>query len=478
MRPAMRLASGCGASYHRFRMLAVVPAEFIESSFVGLHMASRANTSATGTPSNPSSGDGGSRGNVVITGMGVVSPIGLGPDAYWQSLCDQQSGVGILPDKAGTKLPVCMGAAIKDFEPKQHVKPRKALKVMCREIQTGFAAAGLAFEQAQLDKDQLVSERLGVVYGSEMLYCEPTDLLDVYGKCLEDGEFHIGRWGDAAMAKMYPLWMLMYLPNMTACHVGIANDARGPNNTICQGDVSSLLAMIEAASIILRGHADVMIVGGSSSRLSITPMLYRGISQLSGRVDTPAEACRPFDANRDGSVNGEGAAAFIFESEQHAAARGAKVLARLRGWGLAFGNRQDEEPTHGWAIGRSIEHALARAALGPESVGHVNADAAGLVHGDSVEARAINHVLGQVPVTAPKSFFGDLGSSGGAVQMVASVLALQHGQIPVTLNYSQPAPDCPVQVVHGEPLAAKHPTAVVLSQAQTGQAVALVLDAD
>ena len=120
------------------------------------------------------------------------------------------------------------------------------------------------------------------------------------------------------MAKMYPLWMLMYLPNMIACHVGIAHDARGPNNTICQGEVSSLLAMIEAATIIRRGHADVMIVGGSSSRLSMSPMLYRGIEHLSSRVDAPAEACRPFDATRDGTVNGEGAAAFVLESEEHA----------------------------------------------------------------------------------------------------------------------------------------------------------------
>ncbi len=450
-------------------------------------MASRPNTSASGTTGDSptgeqaageqAAGEHGSRGNVVITGMGVVSPIGLGPEAYWESLCQQRSGVELLPERAGIKLPICMGAAIKGFDPKQHVKPRKALKVMCREIQTGFAAATLAVEQAQLDKDQVAPERLGVVYGSEMLYCEPDDLLEVYGKCLEEGEFHIGRWGDAAMAKMYPLWMLMYLPNMVACHVGIANDARGPNNTICQGDVSSLLAMIEAASIILRGHADVMIVGGSSSRLSMTPMLYRGIDHLSPQVESPAEACRPFDAARDGSVNGEGAAAFIFESEQHAAARGAKVLARLRGWGTSFGNREKTEPTHGWAIRRSIEKALARAALGADGVGHVNADAAGLVHDDAVEAQAINQVLGQVPVTAPKSFFGDLGSSGGAVQMVASVLALQHGQIPVTLNFRQPDPNCPVQVVHNEAMTAKHPTAVVLSQSQAGQSVALVLDA-
>ena len=134
------------------------------------------------------------------------------------------------------------------------------------------------------------------------------------------------------MAKMYPLWMLMYLPNMIACHVGIAHDARGPNNTICQGEVSSLLALIEAATSSSAGHADVMIVGGSSSRLSMTPDVYRGIEHLSSRIDPPAEACRPFDATRDGTVNGEGAAAFVLEREEHAGPVGPRFwLAWLAG---------------------------------------------------------------------------------------------------------------------------------------------------
>ena len=138
------------------------------------------------------------------------------------------------------------------------------------------------------------------------------------------------------MSELYPLWMLMYLPNMVACHIGIAHDARGPNNTICQGEASSLLALIEAALIIERGHADVMITGGSSSRMTATSMLYRGMDQLSRRIDTPETACRPFDATRDGAVNGEGAATFVLEREEFAAARGAKILARVTGWGMAF----------------------------------------------------------------------------------------------------------------------------------------------
>lgn len=412
----------------------------------------------------------------MITGTGVVSPIGIGCDAYWQSLCQQRSGVGILPGRAHTDLPLCMGAAIKDFDPKQYVTPRKALKVMCREIQTGFSAADLAMEQAEFDKDLLDPDRLGVVFGGDMLYCEPSELQEVYSRCMENGEFNFSRWGPVAMARLYPLWMLMYLPNMIACHIGIAHAARGSSNTICQGETSSLLAIIEAATVISRGQADVMITGGSSSRLSITPMLYHGIDQLSPRINAPQEACRPFDAARDGSVNGEGAAAFVLESEEHAKARGARVLARLRGWGQSFCGRGNDESPTGYAVSRSIEIALAKANLPATAVGHVNAHASGDVADDAVEATAIRRVLGDAPVTAPKSFFGVIGGGSGAVELVASLLALEHGQIPVTLNYTQPDPSCPVNVVHDQLWDASHPTAVVLNRSQSGQAVALVLD--
>jgi len=420
----------------------------------------------------------GSQGNVVITGVGVISPIGIGCDAYWESLSQRRSGVGILPGREHLKLPICMGGAIKDFDPKRYVTPRKALKVMCREIQTGFGAAGLAMAQAQFGEDQLDPDRLGVVFGGDMLYCEPSELQEVYSRCMKDGEFDFSRWGSVAMARLYPLWMLMYLPNMIACHIGIAHAARGSSNTICQGETSSLLAIIEAATVILRGEADVMITGGSSSKLSITPMLYHGLDHLSPRIESPEEACRPFDAARNGVVNGEGAAAFVLESEEHAKARGARIWARLRGWGQAFCDRENTEFPTGHAIVRAIEVGLDRADIAAEDVGHVNAHASGHVSDDAVEATAIERVLGEVPVTAPKSFFGVVGGGSGAVELVASLLALAHGEIPVTLNYTQPDPSCPVNVVHGRSIAASHPTAVVLNRSRSGQAVALVLDVE
>jgi 3-oxoacyl-[acyl-carrier-protein] synthase II len=277
---------------------------------------------------------------------------------------------------------------------------------------------------------------------------------------------------------MYPLWMLKFLPNMTACHIGISHDARGPNNTICQGEASSLLAMIEAMWIVERGQADVMIAGGSGSRLSMAPMMFRTTRNVSHRNDDPAGASRPFDSERDGMVNGEGGAAFVMESEGHARARGATILAKVSGWGSSVGPPSDGTALNGDAINRSIRSAVERAGKTIDQVGHVNAHATGTREGDPVEAQAIRNCLGSVPVTAPKSYFGNLGAGGGAVELAASVLALMHGQVPPTLNYQHPDPACPVAVVHSQSTAVTQPTALVLSQSGTGQAAALLLESE
>jgi 3-oxoacyl-[acyl-carrier-protein] synthase II len=207
-------------------------------------------------------------------------------------------------------------------------------------------------------------------------------------------------------------------------------------------------------------------------------MLYRGITQLSPSADLPEQACRPFDARRDGTVRGEGAAAFVLECEDHARARGATILARVTGWGESFGSTNTPRHLPRQAIVRSIEKALHMSGLTAGELGHVNAHAAGLVEDDAIEGQAIQSALGDVPVTAPKSFFGTTGSGGAAIDMIASVLALMHGEIPVTLNYQQPDPNCPVNVVHGTPQPAHYSTAIVLSQSATGQAVAITLQRD
>lgn len=414
---------------------------------------------------------------IVITGVGVVSPIGIGSEAFWDSLCEGRSGVRRLDLFPQSDLSDTFGADLTEFDPKQYVRPRKSLKVMSRDIQLGFAAADLACGQGGLHERPSDPERLGIVFGADLIHCDLFEMVNAFRGCILNGEFDFARWGEQAMTEMHPLWMLKYLPNMPACHIGIAQDARGPNNSITLGDVSSLSAVAEAMRVIERGHADVMIAGGTGSRIHPAYWIRSKVFELSGRSEDPAGASRPFDARRDGAVNGEGAAAFLLETRRHAEARGATVLARILGCAGTFEPCRNGEALRGRGIRQAISGALRDAGLPPGDVGHVNANGSSTILDDRVEAQAIRDTLADVPVTAPKSFFGNLGAGTGAVELAVSVLALQKGCVPPTLNYQVPDPQCPVNVIHGRPLEVDKPTALALNHTTYGQAVAMVLGA-
>lgn len=418
--------------------------------------------------------------DVVITGLGVVSPIGVGKEAFWASLCERRSGVTTLPRMEGCPA-FRFGAPLADFDGKQFVTPRKALKVMCPEIQSAYAAAALAMDDAGLaggvEAGKLDPDRFGVVLGSNMYYCDPTEMISAFRSCMVDGQFDFSRWGEHALSEIFPLWMLKHLPNMAACHIGIVHDARGHNNTIVLGEVSGLLALIEGAYIIERGWADVMMVGGTGSRLSLSPMVFRGDVQLSHRAGDPAQASRPFDAHREGLVNGEGSGVVMLESRAHAEARGAQVYAELLGHARSFGRSDAGASSRRAGIERSLGWTLERADLQARDVGLVLAHGLGTIEDDPFEAQAIRAVLDDVPVTALKSYFGYLGGGGGVVEMIGGILGLKHGAAPVTLNYEQPDPACPVNVIHEQPLRPASSVLLSLSQSQTGQAVAVAIAA-
>lgn len=416
-----------------------------------------------------------SRREVVITGIGVVSPIGIGCDAFWASLMAGRSGVRPITRFDASGMPARFGGEVVDFDPKDLITPRKNLKVMSHDIQLGVAAAALARQHACLAATSASPERVGVVFGADLIHCQLEEVAQAFSRCMVDGRFDFSRWGTVAAEQIYPLWMLKYLPNMAACHVAIANDARGPNNSITLGEVSSLTAIAEAAGVIERDEADLVFSGGSSSRIHPTLWVRSSLSPWSQRNDDPAAACRPFDAGRDGAVNGEGAAVFVLESRAHAEARRAPVLASVTGFASRFEPRQSNQPREGTAIRQAIEAALARAGVAANEVGHVNAHGLSTREDDCREARAIRAALGDVPVTAPKSFFGNLGAGSGAVELAASVLALAKREIPHTLNYERPDPNCPLNVVRDRPLSSDARTAVVLNHAATGQSAALVL---
>jgi 3-oxoacyl-[acyl-carrier-protein] synthase II len=412
---------------------------------------------------------------VVITGLGVVSPIGIGCGPFWDALASGTSGIRPVDLFDASALSVRFGGQITDFDPKLYVRPRKSLKVMSREIQLGFAAADIAVADAGIAPGGIEPERFGIVFGNDMIYADLEDLESTYRRSLHEGRFEFPLWAEAIHEELHPLWLLKHLPNMTASHIAIALDARGPNNTIVLGDVSSLLALAEATSVIERGWADVMLTGGTGCRLHPTALVARGDALLSHRIDDPRRACRPFDRDRDGLVNGEGAAAIVLESREHAERRGARIRGRILGSASRCEPRARRDGFRGESLRQAIAAALDAAAIRPADLGHVNAHGVSTIEMDRVEAEAIAAVLGDVPVTAPKSSFGHLGAAGGAVELVASILGLEAGLVPPTLNYEHPDPLCPVNVVHGEPLAGRPGTALAVNVCSTGQAAAVAI---
>jgi len=416
--------------------------------------------------------------DIVITGIGVVSPVGVGREAFWGALMSGASGIRPITGFDASGLAVRFGGQVIDFDPKIFVRPRKSLKVMSRDIQLGFAAADLAVADAGLAPGRVEPTRFGVVFGGDMIYADIEDLESTYRLATADGAFDYHRWAEAIQQEVHPLWLLKHLPNMTASHVAIAHDARGPNNTIVLGDVSGLLAVAEAASVIRRGWADVMIAGGTGCRLHPTAMVARGAAQLSHRGDDFESACRPFDLDRDGLVNAEGAGAVILESREHATRRGAAIIGRILATASRCEPRARRDGVSGAALRQAIRAAREAAGLEVRDVGHVNAHGLSTIEMDRAEAGAIAAELGDTPVTAPKSSFGHLGAGGGVVEMLASVFGLAAGVVPPTRSYRTPDPQCPIAVVHGEPLAGRPATAIAVNTCTTGQAVAVALAAE
>ena len=420
--------------------------------------------------------------DIVITGVGVVSPIGIGREAFWSSLATGTGGIRPIDLFDATGLRTPYGGQIPDFDPKLSVRPRKSLKVMSRDIQIGFAAADLAMGDAGLAADAVAPDRFGVVVGGDMIYADIEDLELTYRRATRDGRFDFGLWSEAIQEELHPLWLLKHLPNMTASHIAIAHDARGPNNTIVLGDVSSLLAIAEAASIIRRGWADVMLTGGASSRLHPTAFVARGETMPARPATDPRQACRPFDRDRTGMLDGEGAAMFVIESREHARRRGGPIRGRI----VATASRCEPRRRQGPRTGGSLRLAIRATLAGADTdggragarVGHVNAHGSGSVEADPIEAAAIAAELGDTPVTAPKSFFGHLGAGSGAVELAASVLGLEAGLVPQTLNYRTPDPLCPVNVVHDAPLAGRPGTVLAVNVCSMGQAAAVLVAAE
>ncbi|MDR1479757.1 MAG: beta-ketoacyl-[acyl-carrier-protein] synthase family protein [Planctomycetaceae bacterium] len=417
---------------------------------------------------------------VVITGLGLLSPVGNDKESFWSALMGGVSGIGFLNIATGDESLRPMGSEVQDFNVKDYVKPRKNIKVMSRDIQLALVASAHATISANLvteGEDRTVeSDRLGVIFGSDLIGAEVDLLLGAFRAGIRDGRYDFSRWGIDAMRDVFPLWMLKFLPNMPSCHISIAHGAHAPSNsiTLCRG--SSLAAVMEATRTIQRGAADVMIAGGCGNRVNQDFQTRVKAYFPAPRQDDPTVALRPFDVDRRGTVLGEGAGAFVLESREFAEARGAKIMAKIRGFAATNEPKLYNERPTGKAVKSAIKLALERADMRPDDIGFINADGIGVQHEDRIEAFAIREGLGDVPVSANKGNFGDLGSGTGAVELVATLLSLEHGTIPPTRNHKQTAPDCPINVVHNKPELLKQKTALKLNQTRMGRSFALILE--
>jgi len=419
---------------------------------------------------------------IVITGVGTVAPIGVGKDAFWKSLASGQSGIGHLHAVPPEGFPSKLAAEVHDFDPSL-IYCRKALKVMSRDTALGVAAASLAMKDAGLGQGFIDPERLGVSYGCGRISSTPDDLSEAASSSLNDKHrFAFERFGEEALDKIAPLWFIKKLPNMPACHISIEHDARGPNNTLTSRDASGLQALAEGINVIQRDAADVMIVGACSSNIHPVDITkFHLFESLSRREDDPQAACRPFDVTRDGTVVGEGGAAFVIESLDHALRRGAPIYAEV----LAVGQGCDGTGWHngsgGRGVARAVQAALRKAGIEPREIGHINAHGKSTQRDDLVEARGYHWGMGEaarrIPVTAMKSYFGNCDAGAGAVELAGSVLALQHKMLPRTLNYRIPDPRCQLNVVHDDPLELRNLTAMSVNRTSIGQSVAAIIRA-
>lgn len=413
---------------------------------------------------------------IVITGIGTQTPLGNEVDSLWKAMLAGRSGVRAIRSFDASGLPSRIAAEIDGFDAKEYVEKnkRRNLRVMARPIQLAVAAANVALSHGQVDKSKLDPERFGVEFGAGLIASELPELADaarVSVNC-QPGKVDMLTWGEKGLETIPPLWMLKYLPNMAACHISILHDARGPNNSITESDAASLLALGEATRILGRGAADFFLVGGCESKINPLSMVRQCLfEELSKRNDEPERACRPFDADRDGLVLGEGATVLVVEGLDHAQKRGARVLAEVVGNGSAFDRKQD-----GDGLARACEAALKQAGIGADDLDHVNAHGYGTVKEDAWEAKGLAKVVGdRVPVFAAKGYVGNLGAASGTTELALSVLGLMHGVMPASINHDKAGSDCPVRVHTGSPRAVEKPYALKVGFTHMGQCAAVVV---
>ena len=373
---------------------------------------------------------------VVVTGLGVVSPLGIGIDTLWDQLTHGVSGVRRITKFDASGLPSQIAGEVTGFDPETYL-PRRDVVRTDTFIHFALTAAQQALTDAKL-APSAGDPRMGVSIGTGMGGVPL--LLTTYDGLLRE-----------QMRGVNPYAMPGFLPNMAAGWVSMRVGARGPIACATTACAAGAQAIGDASRIIERGDADVMIAGGAEAL--ITPLViacFSALRALSTRNDAPAEASRPFDKDRDGFVLSEGAGMIVLEELERARRRGSHIYAELAGYGITSDAHHPTAPSvHGPA--RAMTLALADAQVDPEQVDYINAHGTSTPHNDLNETRAIKHVFGahayRLAVSSTKSMMGHLLGAAGAVEAVVSVLALERGMLPPTINYASPDPECDLDYV-------------------------------
>lgn len=378
---------------------------------------------------------------VVVTGLGPVTPLGIGLSEFWQGLVDGRSGVGEITLMDTSDYPVHIAAEVKEFQPDKFLD-RKEARHMDRFTQFAVVAAQLALEGSGLDLEQVDPERAGVLVGAGIGGIQT--LFEQTKALLERGP-----------GRVSPFLVPMMIPDMAAGQISIRFGFKGPNQAAVSACASANHAIGDAFKWIQYGKCDLMVTGGAEA--AISPPALAGFSAahaLSARNDEPERASRPFDRERDGFVMGEGAGILILESLDHAIQRGATIYAEVVGYGSTGDayNVVAPEPNGDGAF-RAMRMALEDAGLTPDAVDYINAHGTSTPAGDIAETLAIKRLLGEASkacVSSTKSMTGHLLGAAGGIEAIAAVMALKEGIVPPTINLEYPDPQCDLDYVPGK----------------------------
>ncbi len=404
---------------------------------------------------------------VVVTGLGAVTPLGLDATCTWEGLITSQCGVGPITAFDASHLPVRIAASVKGFDPTRYMDAREARR-LSHFIQYAMVASAEAVASAGLDFATEDLSRVGVTIGTGL---GGTQVVEEQRLVLESrGYRHVN-----------PTMIPAVLVNSAACQVAIRYGIQGPVSAPVAACATGVVAIGEGARWLAMGEADVVIAGGTDSAMtSLSVAAFNRLGALSTRNDNPARACAPFDAHRDGTVVGEGAAVVILETLSHAARRGAPILAEVLGYGLTCDAYHLVAPEpEGLGAARAMSQALSHGGISPGEVDWICAHGTGTRLNDLSETRAIKAALGEAayrtPVSSLKGALGHMLGAAGAISAVAAVQAMQAGMIPPTLNYETPDPDCDLDYVPNSARATTVETVMVNGFGFGGQNACVVL---